>query len=153
MWICRSPRQQPWTEKSLENWVLVHCLSFKETRRDREKSMRRKTTQTQQCPRNLKIKERKHIKEENVQCVKSNWQSSRVNTENWLLSLATQRTVVSSAKAVACSVQTVLLQVGAGMSVLESKMATWDKILINIYTFDPAISLLGICPKKPSGTW
>lgn len=37
------------------------------------------------------------------------------------------------------------------MTVLESKMAIWNKNLINIYMFDPAISLLGICPKNPSG--
>lgn len=60
--------------------------------------------------------------------------------------------MASNAKALACHVQTVLLRGGIGMTVLESKMAIWNKNLINIYAFDPAIFLLGICPTKPSGT-
>ena len=151
IWIWTSGRHDKDT-KEPENWVLACCGRVKEIRRGQKWSAWKRRTQRVLCSQNLETKGRKYIWKDSCSTV-SNVADSSVewNLENWPLNLAMRVALVNMAKAESeagsqcwCKYKLAWL----------FRKAMWQQGtgLINIHNFDPIISLLGLCPRKPSGT-
>lgn len=89
--------------------------------------------------------------EERAQQSQRQWTVSQIHSANWTLGLSNMKNIIKQCKGVEWRCR----QCWCGYKLAWLFYITmWQNgiRLINIYIFDPVISLLGICPKKLSGT-